>query len=62
MTDEQVWLGAAIMFLKRYGDDAPVMLATRIGELAVEGDAAGLAVWQAVARHMDSILQTGPMQ
>lgn len=62
MTEDQVMLGAAMMLLKRHGDTAPVKVAERIGELAVEGDAAGVAVWKEIAARMDEILRAGPMQ
>ena len=62
LTDQQVRLGAAMMLLKRYGDRAPLMLANRIGELALEGDEVGIALWQNIARHMDDILRAGPIQ
>lgn len=51
-----------MMLLKRYGDRAPLMLANRIGELALEGDEVGVALWQSIARHMDDILRAGPIQ
>ncbi|EQB30362.1 hypothetical protein [Sphingobium ummariense] len=44
LTDERIRLGAAMMLLKRHGDRAPMMLANRIGELALEGDEVGIAV------------------
>ncbi|WIW90460.1 hypothetical protein K3M67_20825 (plasmid) [Sphingobium sp. V4] len=62
MTDDQVMLGAAIMLIKRHGDQAPVKVAERIGELAAEGDEMGVAVWKAIAAYMDDILRAGPMQ
>ena len=62
MTEEQVMLGAAMMLLKRHGDLAPLKVAERIGVLVVEGDEMGIAVWRAIAGHMDAILRAGPMQ
>lgn len=62
MTEDEVMLGAAIMLLKRYGDQAPMRVAERIGELAVAGDDLGIATWKAIAARMDEILRAGPMQ
>ncbi|WP_375178112.1 DUF6961 family protein [Sphingobium yanoikuyae] len=52
-------LGAAMMLLKRHGDLAPFKVAERIGELVVDGDEMGVAVWKAIAGHMDEILRSG---
>jgi hypothetical protein len=62
MTEDEVLLGTAMMLLKRYGDTAPLKVAERIGELAIEDDAAGVAVWKAIAARMDEILRAAPMQ
>jgi len=62
MTDEDVATGAAMMLLRRHGDLAPVRVAERIGELAVAGDARGVATWKRIASRMDQILRPGPMQ
>ncbi len=62
MTEEQVMLGAAMMLLKRYGSEAPLHVARRIGELVLEGDRLGVATWQGVAAHMDMILRWGSVQ
>lgn len=62
MTDDQVRLGAAMMMIRRYGEQAPLRVAERIGELAVAGDAAGVAAWKIIAQRMDRILRAGPAQ
>lgn len=54
-------LGAAMMLLKRHGDRAPLKVAERLGELAAEGDEMGIAVWRAIAAHMDAILRACSM-
>lgn len=59
MTEDHVMLGAAMMLLKRYGDRAPLKVAERIGELAMEGDNVGIAAWTAIARRMDDLLRSG---
>ncbi|MBT2246892.1 hypothetical protein JQK15_25685 [Sphingobium sp. BHU LFT2] len=61
MSEDEVLLGAAIMLIKWHQARAPVMVAERIGDLAVEGDLAGVAVWQAIARHMDAIMRAGSL-
>lgn len=55
-------LGAAMMLLKRHGDQAPLKVAQRIGELAAQEDFLGVAAWQAIAGRMDEILRAGPLQ
>ena len=60
MTEDQVLWGAASMLLKRHGVDAPRKVAERIGELALEDDAAGIALWTEIARRMDEIMKTPP--
>ena len=53
--DQELW-GMASMLLDRHGDGAPIIVAERIGQLASEGKAEGVALWQAVARRMDQLL------
>ncbi|CAD7339376.1 hypothetical protein FIM10_12000 [Sphingomonadales bacterium 56] len=62
MTNDQITLGAAMMLLRRHGDEAPTKVAARIGELAVEGDWEGLTFWKTVASKMDQILRAGSVQ
>ena len=62
MTNDQIALGAAMMLLRRHGDQAPTKVAARIGELAVEGDWEGLTFWKTVASKMDQILRAGSVQ
>lgn len=59
MTEDQVMLGAAMMLLNRHGDLAPFKAAERVGELAVDGDEMGVAVWTAIAGRIDDILRSG---
>lgn len=58
-TDEEILLGAAMMLLKRHGAVAPAKVAERIGDLASEGDWAGVATWKLIARRMDEIMKAG---
>lgn len=62
MTDEDVATGAAMMLLRQHGEQAPVRVAERIGELALAGDASGVELWQRIASRMDRILRPGMMQ
>ena len=50
------------MLLTRYGDDAPLHVAARMGELAVADDAAGIARWKEIARCMDQLIRRGTTQ
>jgi hypothetical protein len=58
MEQGHVAWGAASMLLKRHGADAPVLVATRIGELALAGDMDGVAMWKAIAVCMDQLMRT----
>lgn len=60
LTEEQVLWGAASMLLKRHGVNAPQRVAERIGELALENDAAGVALWTEIARRMDEMIKAPP--
>jgi len=62
MTDDQVALGAAMMMLRRHGQNAELRVAERIGELAAAGDLDGVSFWKVIATHMDRILRPGKMQ
>ncbi|WP_372530333.1 DUF6961 family protein [Sphingobium abikonense] len=44
--DQELW-GVAGTMLSRYGQDAPVKVAERLGALAMAGEAEGVAMWQA---------------
>lgn len=59
MTEDQVMLGAAMMLLKRHGVSAQRTVAERIGELSLEGDEMGVAIWKAIAARMNEILRAG---
>ena len=53
--DHVVW-GAAFMLLKRHENDAPALVAARIGELAMAGDMKGVAIWKSIASCMDQLM------
>ncbi|CAN5407064.1 hypothetical protein BH11PSE5_BH11PSE5_16970 [soil metagenome] len=58
LTEEQVLWGAAAMMLKQHGDKAPQRVAERIGALALENDAAGMALWKEIARRLNEMIRT----
>lgn len=43
----------ATMLLRQHEDRAPVVVAERIGQLASEGKAEGVALWKEVAHRAD---------
>lgn len=58
MKQEHVAWGAASMLLKQHSDDAPIVVAQRIGELAAIGALDGVEMWQAIAACMDQLMRT----
>jgi len=52
--------GAATMLLERHGADAPRKVAERVGALALEGDAMGVAIWTKIAHCMNDIITARP--
>lgn len=53
-TDRELW-ACANEILRTYGSDAPRRVAERIGALALAGDMAGVAAWQAIARRLSDL-------
>ena len=53
--DHELW-GMASMLLRQHGNRAPVVVAERIGQLASEGKAEGVALWREVAIRLDRML------
>lgn len=49
MAPEDEAVAIALLLRRTHGNQAPVFIAEQIGRLAIEGDAAGIARWQAVA-------------
>lgn len=47
----ELW-ACALAIEKLHGDQTPVWIAERIGALALEGDAAGVARWKAIAEKL----------
>lgn len=60
-TDWELW-AVANQTLDQHGSDAPLVVAERIGALALKGDMKGIEVWKQIARRMielDSELARG---
>jgi len=57
--DKELW-ACAHQVLKTHGDSAPRHVAERIGELALQGDAEGVATWKAIARRLSDLAGLGP--
>lgn len=53
--DQELW-GVAGMMLSRYGQDAPLKVAERLGALAMAGEAGGVAMWQDIARRLQTLM------
>jgi len=55
MTPEHELWACALLVERQHGDVADVWIAERIGELALAGDAAGVARWKAIAEKLDQL-------
>ena len=52
--ERELWACAALIE-QQHGNDAPVWIAQRIGELALTGDMAGVERWKAIAGKLDQL-------
>lgn len=59
LSDWELW-AVAKATTNQHGSNAPLFVATRIGALAVAGDAAGVAAWVEIARRMDQLRAEPP--
>ena len=59
LSDWELW-AVANEVLEQHRGDAPLFVAARLGDLAVKGDAAGIATWQAVARRIATLMAAAP--
>lgn len=60
ISDRELWACAAHV-LKTHGTNAPRHVAERIGALALAGDSAGVATWQAIAKRIAALTEAeGP--
>lgn len=60
LTDWELW-ACAVEVQRVHGESAPLEVAARIGALALEGDAAGVAAWKVIALRLCQ-LRTRPTQ
>ena len=61
LSDEELWATAHYV-MKHSGEDAPVFIAERLGLMAANGDAKGIATWQAIAKRVDDLMRKGTVQ
>jgi len=59
LSDKESW-ACTTHVLKTHGDDAPRFVAERMGALALEGDAEGIATWKAIARRLSELTNLTP--
>jgi len=52
--DEERW-AEAMAIHSQHGDHAPVVVAERIGALAMKGDVGGIAHWKDIAARFDAL-------
>ena len=55
LTDEQHIWACAVAIERIHGAAAPLVVAERIGALALAGDEAGVAMWKAIAARLDAL-------
>ena len=56
MIDEKELWACANTVLDQHGDQAPVFVAERIGQLALDGDREGVQTWKAIAHRIDALV------
>ena len=61
LSDEELWATAHYV-MKHSGENAPVFIAERLGMMAVNGDAKGIATWQAIAARVSDLMSNGTVQ
>ena len=54
-----IWRAALVM-LKRFGDNAPKESATRADNLETEGDRDGAATWRRITNAVEQLVNTTP--
>jgi len=52
--ERHIW-ACALAVEKQHGSEAPLFIAERIGALALQGDAEGVAMWTAIAGRLDAL-------
>lgn len=58
MSDRELWACAAQVELI-HGDRAPLLVAERVGALALAGDASGVSTWREIAHRLDKLIRQG---
>jgi hypothetical protein len=61
ITDRDVW-AAALLMVKRYGDDAMLEAAERADQLLDEGDMAGTETWQRILNAIERLQAKAPAE
>jgi hypothetical protein len=59
ISEIDIWRAAVVM-MKRYGDDAPIESGKRADELANAGDNAGAAIWRRIEDAVEKLASTTP--
>jgi hypothetical protein len=59
ISDRDVW-AAALLMVKRYGDDAMLEAASRADELLENDDMAGCEVWHRILNAIERLQAKGP--
>lgn len=57
--EKELW-ACALLLERQHGEGAPLWIATRIGELALAGDMAGIERWKAIAAKLDQLRNGAP--
>lgn len=60
VTPEQHIWACALAVERQHGSRAAVFVAERIGALALQGDAAGVEMWKAIAARLDALSRSDP--
>jgi hypothetical protein len=60
-SDRDIW-AAALLMVKRYGDDAVMEAAARAGELLEAGDLEGCAIWHRILDAIERLQATKPAE
>jgi hypothetical protein len=59
ISEIDVWR-AAVLMMKRYGDNAPIESGKRADDLANAGDDAGAAIWRRIEDVVEKLASTTP--
>jgi len=59
MLERDIWASAKLL-VDKYGEDATIHAAMRAGELSVQGDLDGAAVWRQIIAAIEELENTEP--